>query len=228
MQSELLQLHILHRHAERVQQDWKGSARRKLEAKFQTVVQRNANLVETEVGEVGKLNAAALRDWSRIGLPSLGLEERIQALDEVLTGVWNMGASGGKYSKVIRRFEKWLSRCQEILDERERGEEYDTDEPVFIEGMDKAWKDDCLVLGRKLEMWRDKLNYLGLPEEDSSLASILRGCRSLVHGMLLELSVMARIEGDAVTMELAWIKRMNDTTGDEENMPAVGAVWRTR
>jgi hypothetical protein len=46
-----------------------------------------------------------------------------------------------------------------------------------------------------------------------------------VKGMLVELSVMAKIEEDAMAMELDWIKSMNDEDGFGDN-PIAGAIWR--
>lgn len=231
LQNELLQLHLLHKDIVQVENDWRDSAKGKLGARFQSVVDKSEALLELEVEETAKINAAALRKWQDSGAPGWGLEERIQALDEVVTGVWNLGESGGKYPKIVRKFEKWLSRCQDILETRthEHIVNDDQDEILFLEELDPTWKDDCLVLERKLETWRARLNGLGSPESGSSLATIVSGCRSLIRGMLTELSVMGQIERDAMRMETKWIKTMNDDIlEDEENTLAVGAVWRVQ
>jgi hypothetical protein len=214
-----------------VEKEWKASAKRKLGARFHLVVERNDALVELEVEETAKINAAALRKWQDLGTPGWGLEEKIQVLDEVVTGVWNLGESGGKYSRTVRKFERWFSRCQDILETRTHDDEVPDDdyEILFLEELDAGWKDDCHVLSRKLETWRAHLNDLGTPESGSSLATIVNGCRSLIWGMLTEVSVMGQIEGDAMSMEAEWIKTMNgEVLEDDENIPAVGAAWRSR
>jgi hypothetical protein len=213
-----------------VEQEWKVSAKRKLGAKFQAVADRNSALVELEIQETAKINAAALRKWEDLGMPGLGLDEKIQVLDEVVTGVWNMGESGGKYSRVVRKFERWLSLCQDVLEARtHEGEIDDDNEILFLEELDAGWEDDCHVLERKLETWRARLTDLGSPEDGSSLATIVSGCRSLIRAMLTELSVMGQIERDAMHMEADWIKTMNgDVSEDDENIPGVGAAWRLR
>ena len=93
-----------------------------------------------------------------------------------------------------------------------------------------GWKDDCLVLGRKLDALRDHLKHLGSPDPGSSLATVVEGCRNLVRGMLTELAIMRQIERDTVRMELEWIRSMNDNTLDDESedIPVAGAVWRSR
>lgn len=182
-----------------------------------------------EVEETGKINALALKKWQDMGTPGWGLDEKIQVLDEVVTGVWNLGESGGKYSRIVKRFERWLRRCQDIQEMRANDEGLDGDEVVFLEELDRGWKDDCLGLGRKLETWRDQLRELGtLDDNGSSLSIVVNGTRDLVRGMLAELGVMAQIERDAMKMEVEWIKSMNDDVLDDDTHTLVGAIWRSR
>jgi len=189
-------------------------------------VNRNDILMQSEVDETGKVNAAALKKWKEACTPGWGLEEMVQVLDEVISGVWNLGGSGGKYGRVVRRFERWLSRCQAILAARENDGDEDI---VFVEELDGGWKGDCLILGKKLETWRDQLRGLESPDKGSSLAIVVNGCRILVRGMLKELSVMAQIERDVIVREGEWIKSMNDDVSDDEkDMPVAGACWRSR
>jgi hypothetical protein len=184
--------------------------------------------MEVEVEEMGKVNAAAFQNWRGLGTPGWGLEEKVQVLDEVVNGVWNLGESGGKYGKIVRKFERWLDNCQYILKARSRDGEED-DEILFMEELDASWKDDCLVLGRKLETWQSQLRELGSPGRDSSLATVMDRCGNLIKGMLLELAVMAQIERDAINLEVEWIKRMNDDVmEDDQCKPTAGAIWRTR
>jgi hypothetical protein len=228
LQNELLQLHLLHRDASRVGGEWRVSAKQKLGARFQAVVEKNNALARLEVEETGKINAAALKQWQDIGTPGWGLEEKMQVLDEVVTGVWALGDSAGKYARLVRRFERWLSRCQAILASRNDSEEFQGSNVVFLEGLDQTWKDDCLLAGRKLDSWRSHLKGLGHPDRGSSLGIIISGCWSLVEGMLTELGVMAQIERDAMTMEREWIQRMNnDGLDEDENTPVAGAIWRS-
>ncbi|XMA08481.1 hypothetical protein WAI453_001272 [Rhynchosporium graminicola] len=229
LQNELLQLHLLHRDAAQVEKEWKASAKAKLGARFYSIVDKNEELLHLEVEETGRINAMALKRWQDVGTPGWRLDEKIQVLDEVVSGVWNLGESGGKYSRVVRKFERWFKRCQDILEMRAHDEGLDGDDVVFVEELDRGWKDDCLALGRKLETWRDQLRELGVPAENgSSLSIVVNGTRSLVSGMLTELSTMAQIQRDAMRMEMDWIKSMNDDVLDDEADTPAGAIWRTR
>jgi hypothetical protein len=225
LQTELLQLHLLHRDATQVQGDWSASAKWKLGARFKSVVSRNEALLQLEVDETSKTNALALKKWQDEGTPGWSLEDKVQILNEVVTGAWNMGETGGKYARVVRKFERWLSRCQSILDAR-GNEEIQDESIMFLEGLDADWKDDCQYLGRKLEGWRDHLKDLGLLESESSLATTVDGCRNLVRNMLMEISIMGQIERDAMAMESEWIRGMNDDNSDDDNRPTAGATWR--
>ncbi|KAH7360596.1 hypothetical protein BKA65DRAFT_189122 [Rhexocercosporidium sp. MPI-PUGE-AT-0058] len=230
LQNELLQLHLLHRDAAQVEKEWKASAKRKLGTRFHSIVDKNEELVQLEVEETGRINALALKKWQDMGTPGWGLDEKIQVLDEVVTGVWNLGESGGKYSRVVRKFERWFRYCKDILEMRANDEGLDGgDEVVFVEELDRGWKDDCLVLGRKLETWRVQLRELGVPDDHgSSLSVVVNGTRGLVKGMLAELNAMAQIERDAMRMEVEWIKGMNDDVLDNDTDTPPGAIWRSR
>ncbi|APA10539.1 hypothetical protein sscle_06g053090 [Sclerotinia sclerotiorum 1980 UF-70] len=227
LQNELLQLHILHRDAELVNRQWKASAKKKLGAKFQSVVKRHDELIHLEVEEAGKINAAALKEWQGIGTPGWGLEERIQLLDEVLNEAWILGEPGGKYARLLRKFEKWVVKCEQILKDREHDQMLDEEEEVvFIEELDMAWKDECLVLKRKLEGWRDALGDLGRFEQESTVANVVGGIRALVSGMLLELETMAQIESYAMTLEQECIQSVNGGLEHDDDTSVAGAVWR--
>ena len=193
---------------------------------------RSVEVGRSEVVEMGWVNAGALAGWrDGEGVVGWGFEEKIRVLDEVVNGVWNLGDAGGKYVRVVRKFERWLARYQDILEARSHDATTDDNNDVlFLEPLDPAWKDDCLLLARKLATWKDQLKNLSIPEPDpaSSLTTVLEGCRRLVGGMAMELAVMGRIEKDAVVLEGEWVRGMNDDdTTDDEDMPVAGAVWRS-
>lgn len=192
-----------------------------------SVVDRNEALLQLEVDETSKTNGLALKKWQDQGTPGWDLEDKVQILNDVIAGVWNLGESGGKYARVVRKFERWLSRCRGTLDAR-ASEEFQDGSIMFLEALDADWKDDCQNLGRKLENWRDNLKDLGLLETGSSLAATVDGCRNLVGNMLMELNIMGQIERDAMAMECEWVRSMNDDNSEDEDIPTAGAVWRSR
>ncbi|RGP75078.1 aga1 a-agglutinin anchor subunit [Fusarium longipes] len=232
LQTELLQLHLLHRDAPAVDAAWRASAERKLGEQFSNLAAASKQVDDQEKAEVERENVLALRKWAVGG----GLEERIQLLDSVMSGLWALEEPGGRYARVVRRFERWVERMCEIEEaRREGGALLQESDVLFISELDSAWKDECAGLVRRLDTLKQQLNQLGdFPtecqgeddtNEPSSLQRMVKGSRELVHGMLTELNVMEGIERDALAREDDWIERMNRDE-DTDDTPRAGAVWR--
>ncbi|KAL2022318.1 hypothetical protein VTK56DRAFT_5716 [Thermocarpiscus australiensis] len=258
LQAELLQLHLLHRGGRAVVEQWRGSARERLKGRFEALVGEEERVGGVE-GVV--LEGRGVRDlvrWSSSngnqggggGRDGRLLEEKVQALDGVVSGLWALGEPGGRYERVLGRFERWVRRAEGVMEGRRRKGEVDLmeggEELVLIGEMDAAWRDECAALGRKLDEWRRTLRELGevpdpeegeaaaaadlssSPQPRSSLARILEGCRALVHGMLAELDILEQIEREAVAEEMRWVREMNRRGfgGADEDAPRAGAIWR--
>jgi len=215
-----------------------------------------------ETGVVERLNAAALKDW--IGDVAGGGgggggggstarllgEDKVQALDAVLSNVWTLGEPGGRYARLVRRFEKWAERAAAVIEARGKGGGAAAllpggeEELVFVSDLDAGWKEECAGLVRRLGEWRRLLAELGAaPEEEdhepgahghhgarlpeSSLSRVLRACGSLVRDMLAELDVMLQMERDAVEQENEWIRTMGREEEEaDHDAPRAGAIWR--
>ncbi|KAL3964467.1 hypothetical protein ACCO45_001471 [Purpureocillium lilacinum] len=228
LQAELLQLHLLHRDAAEVE-------------RFARLGEACAEVADRQRAGVERDNVLALRRWGSSGM---GLDERIQVLDEVFSGVWALGETGGRYSRVVRRFERWIERAQQIEAARGRSTFLapDSQDALFIGELDGAWKDECAGILRRLEAWRaqlDEIDDLGDDRRDqaagTSLERMLRGARHLLDGMLAELRVMEDLEQAALAREDAWIEAVNregeedlreEGGGDDGDTPRAGAVWR--
>jgi hypothetical protein len=227
-----LQLHILHRDAPTVDAAWRASAQRKLGDRFSQVATASKEVDDQEKAELERENVLALRKWAVGG----GLEERIQILDSVMNGLWALEEPGGRYARVVRRFERWVERMCEIEEaRREGGALLQESDVLFIGELDSAWKDECTGLVRRLDTLKRQLDQLGDFAHDnegdadnierSSLQRMVEGSRELVHGMLTELNVMEDIERDALSREDEWIEKMNRDE-DIDDTPRAGAVWR--
>ena len=267
-QAELLRLHLLHRSAAATDAEWRASARERLGARFAEVAGREAAVAAEEAACAELVNVAALRRWgsspatqgrkaAAAGIGENGrLEDRIQALDGIVSGLWSLGEAGGRYARVVRRFERWAERMREIESARRGGRRDagaladstlldDRGEPVFVGGLDAAWADECAHIARRLDGWQARLDVLGdVPppppgagddvdelegrtREMSSLERMLAGCRCLVRDMRAELAVMGRIVADSVAGEDEWVARMTLESGEREaDTPRAGAIWR--
>lgn len=175
--------------------------------------------------------------WGKSNRSGLGLEEKIQILDEVLNGVWQLGEPDGRYQRVVANFEVWAERMASIIAAQRSGDVEGLiagDEVQFLGDLDRTWARDCESLLRKLEGWRAALRDLGDVDDDSiadsGLARMVRGSRTLVDDMLAELAVMGQIERDAARAENEWITRMNKAIEDEDDdTPAARAyvpLWK--
>lgn len=222
----------MHRDAPAVDAAWRASAERKLGEQFSNLAAASKQIDDKERAEIEKENVLALRKWAVGG----GLEERIQVLDSIMSGLWALEEPGGRYARVVRRFERWVERMCEIEEaRREGGALLQESDVLFISELDSAWKDECAGLVRRLDTLKQQLDQLGeFPTDDqeeadakerSSLQRMLEGSRELVQGMLTELSVMEDIERDALAREEEWIERMNRDE-DVDDTPRAGAVWR--
>lgn len=236
LQTELLQLHLLHRDAETAARRWEASARRELGRKFARAAAEEERVREAEGRVAERVNAAALRAWAgetdRRGED--GLEEKVRLLDGVVTAVWGVGERGGRYARVVRRFKRWAEGVRDVVLARSRVDDPSlAGEVVFVSDLDASWKGDCTSLVRKLSECRDTLRFLGRADGDgavveggeSSLGRILDGVKTLVDDMLAELELMLDIEREAVRGENEWVRTVN-SSGGEDDTPRAGAIWR--
>lgn len=234
LQTELLQLHLLHRGADAVTASWHASARQRLGQRFAELARRDDEVSKGEAEAEEARNLAALAAWGG----GKGLDGKIQVLDGVLSGVWGLGEPNGRYTRAVRKFEKWADQTRRAVEARRLagglGALTDDGEVGFVSELDPTWKDEVSSMARKLDSWRRQLGQLendvfeddqGGDQKSSSLGRLLSGCRSQVHGMLAELDLMEQIERDALAQETAWIRRMN-RDDDESDTPRAGAIWR--
>ncbi|KAJ1335419.1 hypothetical protein MN608_02156 [Microdochium nivale] len=174
LQTELLQLSLLHRDAGPVRDEWAASARAKLESRFDDVSLENRQLAELERREAEGHNIAALLRWADsaadtaggvAGEEGLSLEDKIQALDQVLAGVWAL-SGGEQYARVTAAFEAWAEQVADVLVAQRGGAAEDlldaSDEVLFVSELDPAgWKNESAALARRLDGWRRSLRGLG-------------------------------------------------------------------
>ena len=231
LQAELLQLHLVHRDAAAVDSQWRASAREKLGDRFARLGDAAAEVAGMEREGLERENVLALRSWASGG----GLEEKIQALDAVVNGLWALSDPGGRYARVVRRFERWMDQLFELEQARRDGRCLSQEgggQALFVGELDASWKDDCSGMLRRLDGWRRQLREMGEPPDDdgvtgkSSLSRMLEGSRALVHDMLTELHLMEEIEEEALAREDRWIERTNREDDDGNDTPRAGAIWR--
>ncbi|KAK7941023.1 uncharacterized protein PG986_013410 [Apiospora aurea] len=225
LQTELLQLSLLHRDAGATAAEWHESAQRKLGARFGELARAEQALGCRERDGVEARNAAVLLRWGAARASTEvvgGLEEKVQMLDQVVNGVWRFGEPGGRYARVVEEFEHWAGRLQGIMEARRKGDVNsllgngldDTDEVLFIGDLENRWRDECPGLVRKLEEWRRMLRHLGPVPDRSGDAPAATSTEDGEGGGGGQKSSLARIlEGctsmvDDMLAELALMEQM--------------------
>ena len=235
LQAELLQLHLLHQDAAIVDAQWQTSARDKLGERFVGLCVASGEVADRERAGEEQENSQALRRW---GASGKGLEEKIQSLEEIFSGIWTLSEAGGRHSRAVRRFERWVDRVRDVEDARrdKRTPPYQNQDALFIGELEAPWKAECAGIMRRLEGWRVQLcDVDDLPAEPkdesngrrggSSLGRMLRGAQNLIQDMLAELREMGDMEQEALAREDAWIESMNRDDGRHHTL-GTGAVWR--
>ena len=249
MQNELLQLHLLHQSSFQIRREWEEDARRKLEIRFNEVAGRDRELSAREREELSMINAHAFARWKDVGVPGIGLDEKVRILDEALSDIWTMSdEKSGRYTRLVRTFEKFLGQVKDVLEYRERDDhrhdlnaELLDDEVIFIDPLPREWKEAAFHVERKLKSCQEALESLGnadptTREEShgnasrSTLSRALHNLSNIVDGMLEELNVMVTLEDEIVRREKEWIEKMNREESDADGVQdfVAGAIWRRR
>ncbi|KAI1302619.1 hypothetical protein F5Y03DRAFT_207560 [Xylaria venustula] len=144
LQTELLQLSLLHREAPAVLASWHASARSKLGTRFQELVAADEALQAIEREGAEERGLEDLIRWGNAAPePSpdgnagrsiknetkgergihrrrnsernkIPLDEKIRLLDQILNGAWALGEPGGRYQRTVRAFEDWAVHVSEI------------------------------------------------------------------------------------------------------------------
>ncbi|KAF1984203.1 hypothetical protein K402DRAFT_423017 [Aulographum hederae CBS 113979] len=218
VQTELLQLHLLHEASGTVQKQWDASAKRSLRSKFDEVSARLQGVQAEERQARERINIAALHEWD-VGP---GFAENVHVLSSTLREVPGLVEDGGRFAKQVESFEGWISWIGDVWNKREENDGQEGLE--FAEGLGEAWKAESDALTRKLASLKRDLEGLHCPIGDSSAASVIRSSRRLVDGMLAELRIMRSVEQEVVERERSWVDaRLGALTAEMEQSMASSA-----
>jgi hypothetical protein len=231
LQSELLQLHLLHASSAEVTQQWHLDARRCLHKKFEEVASFYRAMLQSERAGQEQKNLQALVEWSR-GSSSVGLVEYIQILSGPLHELPSLLGAGGRYERLIGEFEHWISRV-EHLSSRRLTSTLNDGNLDSVEGLGDSWKAENAALIRKVTSFARDLDQVQHPSEGSSIASIVDTCKALLNGLSEELHVIQAIEAAVVAKEKEWVEARLQAFARNIGSTSVGgkeevtAAWRT-
>ncbi|KAL5119486.1 hypothetical protein ACEQ8H_002551 [Pleosporales sp. CAS-2024a] len=228
LQSELLQLHLMHAGSAAVTQQWHVSARRILHKKFDEVANLHQTMLEHERAGREQNNLHALIEWST-GTASAGLIEQIQVLSGPLHELPSLLESGGRYERLTNDFESWLSHVQRLWSARDSASSRGVMET--IEGLGNSWTAEHAVLSRKVTSFERDLEQVRQPLPGSSIACLVDACRELVRGLSAEMHTMQAIETVVLSREKEWVEARLQAIAQDPGSALVAAedevaAWR--
>lgn len=239
LQTELLQLNLLHSASIQRSLEWQTESEARLQEKYDLVAGTYKYILADEKERQQRLNAQALGVWlrnSRERSDRQDFPDQIQLLSQVAQEVSTLSSHDGRYTLAIREFEDWFGVVEEIKESRSRSDNGSMDHMCFIDPLDQAWKDELNGLFMKIELCArqlQSLDILGYGElenlEGSALLRVANGLRDMTNMMIREIKTIRDIEADVVRLERAWVGQITDqlieTRPAREDGERVG-IWR--
>ena len=219
LQTELLQLHLLHTSSKGVSKDWENSAEQGLRRRFEYVASKYRALIEDEHLAQTSINQATLQELAKGG-PATTVEDNIQCLSMLLQESLALTEEHGRHTRLYESFNRWLETAANMLQSPTMS---------FSDGLGENWKAEHAALTRKLTGMSRDADQLPDQSNDSSIAVVTLACKNLVNGMLDELRTMLGVEADVFKREQSGINEQlarieKDITLSSQNM---GPIWGT-
>lgn len=239
LQTELLQLNLLHSSAVQRSVEWQTESEAILQEKYDSVAGTYKSILADERERQRRLNAQALSIWlknSREQRNRQGFSEQIQLLSQIAQEISSLSGPDGRYTLVIQEFEDWFQVVDEIRESRSRFGNGLTGNMSFIDPLCPEWKNELNELSMKIELCArqlQSLDILGYGEleqlEGSALLRIANGLRDMTDMMISEIKTIRAIEADVVRLERLWVGQITDrlieTRPAKKDGERVGA-WR--
>jgi len=201
LQTQLAQLHLLHRSSATTQSQWETSAQIHFKRELQNLSTQEAELQRLERDHHAAINYPALAAWCH-SASSAEFAERIQVLSRTLQEISSLLEGGSKYERVIGIFEDWFASAQRTRSSRCGPGDVELE---FMESIGDGWKAEVAYWERKLMASARELQQLGEPREGSSIARVVALLRGAVDRMVEELAVVKALERDVVRAEARWV-----------------------
>lgn len=230
LQTELLQLYLLHYSAAEVDNQWQQSAEEYLERRFENLCMQHVKLERLIQSNQASVNQFSLTSWYE-GMQSVQLAQMVQLLSGIIMTLHNILGSGGKYRVLLRQFELWLAVAMEIRDSRKEQTDIERD-LTFLDGLGTDWEVENIALERKLAVCFRELKSIRKPDENSTLYHMLSSFQVMVANHQTELETIRNIEKDIMAKERSWVenrvRELNDERMINENDTGsnpYGGIW---
>ncbi|KAF2234146.1 hypothetical protein EV356DRAFT_533195 [Viridothelium virens] len=217
LQTELLQLHMLHESSIGVLKNWEDSAERSLKLKFDSIICKHRKLIEDEYLAQANINQAGLQQWTE-GNSAVAIEDNIQCLSKHLHEVLSLSAGHGRYTNLYDRFSQWFETAENKLQ---------ISAFSFSDDLDEDWTAEHAALTRKLTGMARDVEQLPDQANDASITLITLTCRKLIKGILDELRTMLALKADVSTRERLRIDaELSQIQGDIDGASRnLGSIW---
>ncbi|PWY95720.1 hypothetical protein BO94DRAFT_506924 [Aspergillus sclerotioniger CBS 115572] len=218
LQTELLQLSLVHLSSFRQHAEWKSNAEAQLRSEYDSVANDYRAALSEEKGYQRRLNGQALHYWlenSRERDGQQGFAEQIRVFSQVTEEVYNISDSlGGRYAAIVQEFEAWFQKVEDIRTYRLH-QGGGLDQVVFIDPLNQSWRDETSTLVMKLELCLRQLQSLDIlgygeagPLSGSALFRTATSLEDMANMMIEELNTIRKIESDVVKSERVWVSQL--------------------
>lgn len=216
-QIELLQLSLLHQASDQCSREYTASAKRKLSRIHTKLRKEYENTRATELVHQRVINLSALESWCKD--PTL-LVENLQILSLVYSDLTSLMEDGSRHGDVLNMFELWMNEAEAPLP------------GTFIQPLPDEWRAAHASLALKLRSIQRTIGVLPPPasssEDGSGLQVVLKGCKSLVDGMLRELDMMVKLEKELLARETNKIEEeVKGLVMDDVGMQTWVPAWQS-
>ncbi|EAW23456.1 uncharacterized protein NFIA_021650 [Aspergillus fischeri NRRL 181] len=242
LQTELLQLSLLHSSSLQQMAALEAESEEQLQTKYDAVAKTYRAIVREEKKCQRLLNGQALNRWLENaseygGRPNFAAQ--IQAFSQLVQEVCDLTDSlGGRYTMLVQEFDEWFRKAQAIESMRLHRQQGDASHVVFIDPLDRVWKDEVHAMTVKLEQSLRQLQSLDIegydgPEQalaDAALVRTAKGLDVMIASMVDELKAIRRIEAQIVRSERQWVSQLTAKLAATHPRDARGprpGMWRT-
>ncbi|GKZ22223.1 hypothetical protein AbraCBS73388_008173 [Aspergillus brasiliensis] len=239
LQTELLQLSLVHLSSCRQHNEWETTAEARLRSDYNSVASDYRAALGDEKEYQRQLNGHALHHWlenARERNEQRGFAEQIRILSQVAEEVYSLSDNlEGRHTLAVQEFEAWFQEVEEIRTFRlHHGR--NLDQVVFIDPLNHGWRDKTSALVMKLDLCLRQLQSLDIlgygdpgPLGDSALFRTAKGLEEMASMMVEELTTIRKIESDVVKSEREWVsqlaRQLTANAAHDQKLPTVG-MWR--
>lgn len=211
LQTELLQLSLLHSNSLHRQADWKVESETRLRKKYDAVADQYRSTLGDEKQRQTHINMQALGYWAQNCQGHHGssdFSEQIQILSQILQEVSDLVAQGGhgRYTRAVETFEAWFYDAENIRSHRKSSNI--TDRIAFIDPLGPNWTEELQTLKAKLDLCMRQLGSLDVQSftgveglEQSALARVTHSLYESTQLMIQEIHDMRATESEIVRVE---------------------------